>query len=74
MTAVLVLLGTLFSLIVLLVVRVSLRARRRTQNFDGLEIERHHSAEIRETRAANTSIAVHNRFIDGGRDHRSPRR
>lgn len=73
MTEVLVLLGTLLALIVLLVVRVGLRSRRRTQNFDGLEIERRHSAEIRETRAANTSVAVHNRFIDGGRDH-GPRR
>ncbi|MEU8676020.1 hypothetical protein [Streptomyces sp. NPDC048560] len=74
MTEVLVLLGTLLALTMLLVVKVSLRARRRTQNFDGQEIERHHSAEAREIRAANTSIAVHNRFIDGGRDHRQPRR
>ncbi|WP_326735835.1 hypothetical protein [Streptomyces sp. NBC_01022] len=70
MTEVLVLLGLLFFTIVSLIVKLTLKERRRrTENFDGQQIERHHSAEIRNIRAANTSIAVHNRFLDGGNDH-----
>ncbi|WP_405897449.1 hypothetical protein OG242_07815 [Streptomyces sp. NBC_00727] len=73
MHAVLILLGLLLSAIVLLVVKVNMRHRRRTHNLDGQEIERHHSAEIRNIRAANTSVAVHNSFANGGNDYR-PRR
>ncbi|MEU1351828.1 hypothetical protein ACFYPA_13260 [Streptomyces sp. NPDC005775] len=75
MTEVFVLVGLLLFTIVFLVVKLMLKERRRpTDNFDGQEIERHHSAQIRETRAANTSIAVHNRFIDGGNDYRPRKR
>lgn len=70
MTELFVLLGSLFTTIALLIGKLMLKERRRrTDNFDGQEIERHHSAEIRNIRAANTSIAVHNRMFDGGRDH-----
>lgn len=68
MTDVLVVLGILLATIVFLIVRVSLKHRRRTENFDGQQIERQHSADIREIKAANKSIAVHNRLIDGGND------
>ncbi|MCX5139840.1 MULTISPECIES: hypothetical protein [unclassified Streptomyces] len=75
MTEVLVVLGLLFTTIVFLVVKLTLKERRRrTENFDGQQIERHHSAEIRDIRAANTSIAVHNRLIDGGNDWRPRKR
>ncbi|WP_406449457.1 hypothetical protein OG782_10090 [Streptomyces sp. NBC_00876] len=73
MTEVLVLLGLLLATIVFLIVRLT-RRQRRTENFDGQQIERHHSAEIRNIRAANTSIAVHNRLIDGGNDWRPGKR
>ncbi len=71
MTSVLVLLGGLLTLIVALVVKLQLKARRRTENFDGQEIERQARDAIRHTRANNTSAAVHNRFLDGGGDRRS---
>ncbi|PZT74761.1 hypothetical protein [Streptomyces sp. AC1-42W] len=74
MHAVLGLMGLLSALIVLLIVRVNLRQRRRTHNFDGQEIERQHSAEIRNIRAANSSNAVHNSFFNGGDDYRARRR
>ncbi|WP_330238541.1 hypothetical protein [Streptomyces sp. NBC_00525] len=74
MHAVLGLMGLLSALIVLLIVRVNLRQRRRTDNFDGQEIERQHSAEIRNIRAANSSNAVHNSFVNGGNDYRPRRR
>ncbi|GAA2987497.1 hypothetical protein K388_02146 [Streptomyces sp. KhCrAH-43] len=74
MHAVLVLLGLLLSAIVFLIVKVNLRHRRRTHNFDGQEIERHHSAEARNVRAANTSVAVHNNFVNGGNEYRPGRR
>lgn len=75
MTEVLAVLGGLLGTIVFLIVRLTLKdRRRRTENFDGQQIERHHSAEIRNIRAANTSIAVHNRLIDGGNDWRPPKR
>ncbi|THA60251.1 hypothetical protein E6P78_27410 [Streptomyces sp. A0958] len=71
MHAVLILLGLLLSAVVFLIAKLtSQQRRRRTDNFDGQEIERHHSAEIRNIRAANTSVAVHNRFVDGGNDYR----
>lgn len=73
MHAVLIVFGLLLSTIVFLIVKVSLRQRRRTHNFDGQEIERHHSAEIRHIRAANRSNAVHNGFVNGGNEYR-PRR
>lgn len=71
MASVLVLLGGLLALIVALVVRLQLKARRRTENFDGQEIERQARDAIRHTRANNTSAAVHNRFLDGGGGRRS---
>ncbi|MFF1922620.1 hypothetical protein ACFVW8_18870 [Streptomyces sp. NPDC058221] len=75
MAEILMLLGVLFALTALLVVRLMLKERRsRTDNFDGQQIERHHSAEMRHIRAANTSNAVHNRFIDGGNDWRPRKR
>lgn len=75
MTEVFALVGLLVFAIVFLVVKLLLKERRRrTDNFDGQEIERHRSAEIREIRAANTSIAVHNRFLDGGNDYRPGKR
>lgn len=75
MTEVFVVIGLLLSTIVFLIVKLMLKERRRrTDNFDGQEIERHHSAEIRNIRAANTSIAVHNRFVDGGNDYRPRKR
>ncbi|WNI25113.1 hypothetical protein [Streptomyces sp. ITFR-16] len=75
MTEVLAVLGVLVGTIVFLIVRLTLKERRRrTENFDGQQNERHHSAEIRNIRAANTSIAVHNRFIDGGNDWRPGKR
>ncbi|MFC8256244.1 hypothetical protein ACFUNF_00900 [Streptomyces sp. NPDC057291] len=64
MASVLVLLGGLLALIVALVVRLQLKARRRTENFDGQEIERQAREAIRHTRANNTSAAVHNRFLE----------
>ncbi len=68
-------LGVLFAVIVFLIVKLTLQGRRRrTDNFDGQQIERQHSAEARHTRAANTSVAVHNRFIDGGNDWRPRKR
>ncbi|MEU2020858.1 hypothetical protein ABZ565_01570 [Streptomyces sp. NPDC016469] len=74
MYAVLIVFGLLLSTIVFLIVKVNLRQRRRTHNFDGQEIERHHSAEIRHIRAANTSVAVHNSFVNGGNEYRPGRR
>ncbi|MFJ1895273.1 MULTISPECIES: hypothetical protein [unclassified Streptomyces] len=75
MTEVLAVLGVLFAVVVLLIVKLVLQERRRpTDNFDGQQIERQHSAEARHTRAANTSVAVHNRFIDGGNDWRPRKR
>lgn len=75
MYAVLTLLGLLLGTIVLLIVKLTLQQRRRrTDNFDGQQIERHHSAEIRDIRAANRSIAVHNRLVDGGNDYRPRKR
>lgn len=75
MTDVLVVLGVLFGTIVFLIVKLVLRdRRRRTENFDGQQVERHHSAEIHDIRAASTSIAVHSRFIDGGNDYRPQKR
>ncbi|WP_328899887.1 hypothetical protein OHR86_07855 [Streptomyces sp. NBC_00441] len=73
MYAVLIVLGLLLSTVVFLIVKVSLRHRRRTHTFEGQEIERHHSAEIRNVRAAHTSVAVHNSFVNGGNEYR-PRR
>ncbi|MER7723731.1 hypothetical protein [Streptomyces sp. NPDC096323] len=74
MTEVFVVFGLLLSTIIALVVKLMLKERRRrTENFDGQQIERHHSSEIRNIRAANTSVAVHNRLFDGGNDH-GPRR
>ncbi|MET7647322.1 hypothetical protein ABZS83_27590 [Streptomyces sp. NPDC005426] len=70
MTEIFVLFGLLFVTIGFLVVKLLLKERRRrTENFEGRQIERHHSAQIRDIRAANTSIAVHNRLFDGGNDH-----
>ncbi|MFF2330331.1 MULTISPECIES: hypothetical protein [unclassified Streptomyces] len=66
MTGVFVLLGGLLTLTVALVVKLHLRARRGTENFDGLEVERQALETIRHTRANNTSAAVRNRFLDGG--------
>ncbi|MGN5631326.1 hypothetical protein [Streptomyces sp. AC154] len=75
MVEIFVLLGVLFAVIVFLIVKLMLKERRRsTDNFDGQQIERHHSAEARHTRAANTSVAVHSRFIDGGNDWRPRKR
>ncbi|MCX4772997.1 hypothetical protein OG322_27960 [Streptomyces sp. NBC_01260] len=75
MTEIFVLLGVLLSVIVFLIVKLVLKERRRpTDNFDGQQIEREHSAEARHVRAANTSIAVHNRFLDGGNDWRPRKR
>ncbi|MDX2727751.1 MULTISPECIES: hypothetical protein [Streptomyces] len=70
MASVLVLLGGLLALIVALVVKLQLKARRRTENFDGQEIERQARDAIRQTRADNSSAAVHNRFLDGGSGRR----
>ncbi|MEV0782607.1 hypothetical protein AB0I52_06395 [Streptomyces sp. NPDC050423] len=71
MVEIFVLFGALLSVVVFLIVKLILKERRRpTDNFDGQQIERHHSAEARHIRAANTSVAVHNRFIDGGNDWR----
>jgi len=74
MHTVLIVFGLLLGVIVLLIVKVSVRHRRRTHNFDGQEIERHHSAEIRNVRAANTSVAVHNSFVNGGNEYRPGKR
>ncbi|WP_326595245.1 hypothetical protein [Streptomyces brevispora] len=75
MTEVLLVPGVLFVVIVFLIVKVMLRERRsRTDNFDGQQIERQHSAQARDVRAANSSIAVHNRFVDGGNDWRPGKR
>ncbi|MCX0243529.1 hypothetical protein [Streptomyces drozdowiczii] len=74
MHAVLIVFGLLLSTIVCLIVKVNLRHRRRTHNFDGQEIERQHSAEIRNVRAANNSVAVHNSFVNGGNEYRPGRR
>lgn len=75
MAEILVLFGALFAVIVFLIVKLILKERRRpTDNFDGQQIERLHSAEARHVRAANTSVAVHNRFVDGGNDWRPGRR
>lgn len=75
MTEIFVLLGVLLSVIVFLIVKLVLKERRRpTDNFDGQQIEREHSAEARHVRAANTSIAVHSRFLDGGNDWRPRKR
>ncbi|OKJ76575.1 hypothetical protein [Streptomyces sp. CB02460] len=73
MYAVLIVFGLLLSSIVFLIVKVNLRHRRRTHNFDGQEIERRHSAEIRNIRAANTSVAIHNGFVNGGNEYRPGR-
>ncbi|MFG2670301.1 hypothetical protein [Streptomyces sp. NPDC048445] len=75
MVGILVVLGVLFAVIVALIVKLTLQDRRGpTDNFDGQQIERQHSAEARHTRAANTSVAVHSRFIDGGNDWRLRKR
>ncbi|MFF3264660.1 hypothetical protein [Streptomyces sp. NPDC002932] len=75
MVEILVVLGVLFAVIVALIVKLTLQDRRGpTDNFDGQQIERQHSAEARHTRAANTSVAVHSRFIDGGNDWRPRKR
>lgn len=75
MAGILGVLGVLFAVIVILIVKLMLRGRgRATENFDGQQIEREHSAEARHTRAANTSVAVHSRFIDGGNDWRPRKR
>ncbi|MFJ4896516.1 MULTISPECIES: hypothetical protein [unclassified Streptomyces] len=75
MVEILVVLGVLFAVIVALIVKLVLQGRRGpTDNFDGQQIERQHSAEARHTRAANTSVAVHSRFIDGGNDWRPRKR
>ncbi|MEV0914634.1 hypothetical protein AB0I93_10260 [Streptomyces sp. NPDC049967] len=75
MVGILVVLGVLFAVIVALIVKLTLQDRRGpTDNFDGQQIERQHSAEARHTRAANTSVAVHSRFIDGGNDWRPRKR
>ncbi|MER6119331.1 hypothetical protein [Streptomyces sp. NPDC001743] len=75
MTEVFVVVGLLLATVVTLVVKLTLKERRgRTDNFEGQEIERHHSAEIRNIRAANTSVAVHNRFFDGDNDYRPGKR
>jgi hypothetical protein len=71
MAHVLVLLGGLLALIVALVVKLQLKSRRRTENFEGQQIERQHREAIRHTRANNTSVAVHNRLYDGGGGRRS---
>ncbi|MET8327871.1 hypothetical protein [Streptomyces sp. NPDC005181] len=71
MTGVFVLLGGLLALIVALIVKLQLRSRRRTESFEGQEIERQHREAIRHTRANNTSAAVHSRFYDGGGGKRS---
>jgi hypothetical protein len=71
MAGVLTLLGGLLALIVALVVKLQLKWRRRTENFEGQQIERQHREAIRHTRAHNTSAAVHGRFFDGGRGRRS---
>lgn len=71
MAEIFVLFGVLLGVVVFLIVKLVLKERRRpTDNFDGRQIERQHSAEARHIRAANTSIAVHNRFVDGGNDWR----
>ncbi|MFD7427505.1 hypothetical protein [Streptomyces sp. NPDC059814] len=71
MAEIFVLFGVLLGVVVFLIVKLVLKERRRpTDNFDGQQIERQHSAEARHIRAANTSIAVHNRFVDGGNDWR----
>lgn len=75
MVEILVVVGLLFAVIVALIVKLTLQDRRGpTDNFDGQQIERQHSAEARHTRAANTSVAVHSRFIDGGNDWRPRKR
>lgn len=75
MAEVVAVLGVLFAVIVILIVKLTLRSGRGpTDNFDGQQIEREHSAEARNIRAANTSVAVHNRFFDGGNDWRPGRR
>ncbi|MFF3175120.1 hypothetical protein ACFVQ0_21150 [Streptomyces sp. NPDC057900] len=75
MAEVVAVLGVLFAVVVFLIVKLTLRSRRgQTDNFDGQQIEREHSAEARNIRAANTSVAVHNRFIDGGNDWRPRKR
>ncbi|MFJ6460780.1 hypothetical protein ACIQM0_06935 [Streptomyces sp. NPDC091387] len=75
MAEIFVLLGVLLGVVVFLIVKLTLKERRRpTDNFDGQQIERQHSAEARHIRAANTSIAVHNRFVDGGNDWRPRKR
>ncbi|MFJ3587042.1 hypothetical protein ACIQUY_02520 [Streptomyces sp. NPDC090231] len=75
MVGILVVLGVLFAVIVALIVKLTLQDRRGpTDNFDGQQIERQHSAEARHTRAANSSVAVHSRFIDGGNDWRPRKR
>ncbi|MEU8625721.1 hypothetical protein [Streptomyces sp. NPDC048669] len=75
MVEIAVLFGMLLSVVVFLIVKLVLKERRRpTDNFDGQQIERHHSAEARHIRAANTSVAVHNRFLDGGNDWRPKKR
>jgi hypothetical protein len=71
MTGVFVLLGGLLAVIVALVVVLQLQSRHRTESFEGQEIERQHREAIRHTRANNTSMAVHNRFHDGGGGRRS---
>ncbi|WP_326676942.1 hypothetical protein [Streptomyces sp. NBC_01237] len=67
MTELLVLFGGLTTVVVVLIVKLLIRSRRRTENFDGLEIERRHREEIRHIKAANRSSSVHNRLFDGGR-------
>ncbi|MFF7336808.1 hypothetical protein ACFZAT_05645 [Streptomyces sp. NPDC008163] len=74
MFAVLIVFGLLLSAIVFLIVKVNLRHRRRTHAFEGQEIERQYSAEIRNIRAANTSVAIHNGFVNGGNEYRPGRR
>ncbi|MCX4677760.1 hypothetical protein OG413_21025 [Streptomyces sp. NBC_01433] len=68
MTELLVLFGGLMTLVVVLIVKLLVRSRRRTENLDGLEIERQHREGIRHIKAANHSASVHNRFFDGGRE------
>ncbi|MEV6160335.1 hypothetical protein AB0L71_00120 [Streptomyces sp. NPDC052052] len=70
MAGVWVLFGVLLALVVTLIVRLQLRWRRGTENFDGQEIERQAREAIRHTRAHNTSAAVHSRFLDGGNGRR----
>ncbi|MEU8701524.1 hypothetical protein AB0C61_28465 [Streptomyces sp. NPDC048680] len=75
MAEIFVLLGVLLGVVVFLIVKLTLKERRRpTDNFDGQQIERQRSAQARHIRAANTSIAVHNRFVDGGNDWRPRKR